>query len=174
MKQRLRMAAASLIAIALAGCGRTPDTNPPADSAGNSKNVPRPSHAIYSLEWASNDVPTEISRESPVPIHVSVKNTGDWAWNDPKTANPGKPDGTYAVRLSYRWVGPTGRAEPQSSVRGELAKPVGPGETANFTLAVVPPKEPGNYKLELDLVEELVSFFSEKGTQKLSVAVTVK
>jgi hypothetical protein len=39
---------------------------------------------------------------------------------------------------------------------------------------VLPPKEPGSYRLEIDVVEELVTFFSAKGTQKLTLPVTVQ
>jgi hypothetical protein len=63
---------------------------------------------------------------------------------------------------------------PASAARGELTAPVPPGETANFTINVAAPKSPGNYQLQLDLVEELVFFFSNKGNEKLTVPVTVQ
>jgi hypothetical protein len=107
-------------------------------------------------------------------VHVSAKNAGDWPWNDPFAANPNHPDGTYAIRLSYGWVGADGKPLPPDSTRGELTAPVPPGQTANFTIKVKAPKEPGSYKLQLDLVEELVFFFSSKGNEKLTVPVTVK
>lgn len=53
-------------------------------------------------------------------------------------------------------------------------KPVPPGETANFTIVVTPPTEPGKYQLQFDLVHELVAFFSSKGAEKLTVPVTVE
>ena len=67
-----------------------------------------------------------------------------------------------------------GKPLAANAVRGELNAPVPPGGTANFTLQVAAPKTPGSYQLQVDLVEELVFFFSAKGNEKLTVPVTVQ
>src|SRR2546421_7113081 len=157
----LRFACLTGTAIVLTSCDRKPS----ADKA---------RHESYSLQWVSNDVPATMSPDEPMPVHVSVKNTGTWPWLNPDAANPATADGSYAVRLSYRWARADGKLLPQGSERGELNATVSPGETANFTMEVVPPKEAGGYSLEFDLVQELVTFFSAKGTQKLTVPVTVR
>jgi hypothetical protein len=155
------------------GCGRSADSN--ASGAAETQAAgAKPVHSTYALEWVSNDIPATMPASKPASVKVSVKNTGDWPWNDPFTSNPSQPNGTYAVRLSYRWIGPNGQPLPQDSSRGELTAPVPPGGTANFTMAVMAPKDPGSYQLQMDLVEELVTFFSSKGTQKLTVPVTVQ
>ena len=164
----IRWWVACAMALNLVSCGRVPDSAvpPPAPAA-------KPAHSAYALEWLSNDVPNTISRGAPTTVRVAVRNTGDWPWPDPFTANPSLPNGTYAVRLSYRWM-KEGRALPQDSQRAELTRPVPPGETANFTIQVTPPSEPGHYDLQLDLVEELVAFFATKGADKLVIPVTVQ
>jgi hypothetical protein len=163
-----------LAAAALIGCGRSPETEAPAGDTQAAPAAPKPSHATYSLQWVSNDVPKTMSPGASTPVKVSVKNTGDWPWNDPFAANPSRPDGAYAVRLTYGWASADGKALPANSVRGELTAPVPPGETANFVIKVEAPKEAGSYQLQLDLVEELVFFFSAKGNEKLTVPVTVQ
>jgi hypothetical protein len=173
MKMSLRFAILFLASAAIFGCGRTPETEAPVDAQGG-PTAPKPAHNTYALEWVSNDIPATMPAGKPASIKVSVKNTGDWPWNDPFAANPSQPNGTYAVRLSYRWMAPNGQALPQDSARGELTAPVPPGGTAKFTMTVTAPKDPGNYQLQVDLVEELVVFFSAKGTQKLSVPVAVQ
>ena len=173
MKKCLGSLIVGLAAVAMIGCGRSPETEAPATDT-QAPAGPKPSHASYSLQWVSNDIPKTMPAGKSVPVKVSVKNTGDWPWNDPFTANPPHPDGTYAVRLSYGWVGPDGKFLPENAVRGELTAPVPPGGTANFTLQVAAPKTPGNYQLQIDLVEELVFFFSAKGNEKLTVPVTVQ
>src|SRR5688500_157783 len=136
MKKYLGLATACLIASAFAGCGRSPETEAP--SADGTSAV-RSMHATYSLQCVTHDIPQTMTPGVATPVRVSVKNTGDWPWPDPMTANPSRPDGSKAVRLSYRWVGPDGKLLPQDAVRGELTKPVPPGETANLTIQVVPP-----------------------------------
>ena len=172
MKNSLRLAILFVASAAMIGCGRTPEAEGPVDA--QQPTAPKPSHTTYALEWVSNDIPATMPAGKPATVKVSVKNTGDWAWNDPFAANPSQPNGTYAVRLSYRWVADNGQALPQDSVRGELTAPVPPGSTANYTMQIMAPKAPGSYKLELDLVEELVTFFAAKGTQKLTVPVAVQ
>jgi hypothetical protein len=174
MKRSFFSLLACLVAVAMIGCGRTPETAPPQAEAPAKPSAPKPVHASYSLEWISNDVPPTMAVGKSVPVKVSVKNTGDWAWNDPHTANPSQPDGTYAVRLVYNWVDADQKPLPANVTRGELTAPVPPGQTANFTINVAAPKSPGNYQLQLDLVEELVFFFSSKGNEKLTVPVTVQ
>ena len=52
--------------------------------------------------------------------------------------------------------------------------PVRPGKTAVMAIAVTAPTEPGNYKLQLDLVQENVSWFETRGAPVLMVPVVVK
>lgn len=168
MKSHLQLACACALAGMITSCDRKSETEAPAAPGA------KPAHERYSLQWVSNDIPATMPAGKSVPIKVSVKNTGDWPWNDPFAANPAHPDGTYAVRLTYGWVSGDGKPLPANSVRGELTAPIPPGGTANFTIKVETPKVPGNYQLQLDLVEELVFFFSDKGNEKLTVPVTVQ
>jgi hypothetical protein len=172
MQKNLRLAILFLTSAAIFGCDRTPETKAPVDAqtkapvdAQQQPTDAKPSHTTYALEWISNDIPATMPAGKPTAIKVSVKNTGDWAW---------KPERIYPVRLSYRWVASNEHALPQDSVRGELTAPVPPGGTANFNMSVAAPKEPGNYQLQVDLVEELVAFFSSEGTQRLVVPVRVQ
>ena len=158
-------------AILIAGCGRTAET----ESSSPPSNPAKPTaHATYAVEWVTHDIPATVAAGSRTPIHVNAKNTGDWAWPNAAAANPAHPDGSYAVRLSYRWTDPSGKPLPQGVERGELKASVPPGETVSFTMELVAPTQAGAYNLQFDLVEELVTFFSAKGAQKLTVPVTVQ
>jgi len=164
----LRFACLTGTAIVLTSCDRKPSADTSTAPDGKAR------HESYSLQWVSNDVPATMAAGKAAAVHISVKNTGNWTWPNPATANLSKPDGSYAVRLSYRWANAEGKLERQGDERGELSAPVSPGDTANFSMNVLPPKEPGSYRLEIDVVEELVTFFSAKGTQKLTLPVTVQ
>lgn len=108
-----------------------------------------------------------------LPVTVTVKNTGDWLWPDKRMASPEKRDGTYAVRLSYRWANSAGELLAENAERGDLAASVEPDAVANFIIKITPPPDRGTYQLQIDLVEELVTFFSAKGMKKLILPITV-
>lgn len=163
-----------VLSILLAACGRVPEANAPKqDSAAPNAALPPP-QAKLTLQWVENNVPPSMALGAAVSVHVKVKNTGDWPWPNNAAANPSKPDGTYAVRLGYRWAKADRTLLPENSFRGNLGASVPPGETASFTLEVTAPKQPGQYQLEIDLVLETVTWFSTKGNEKLIVPVTVQ
>ena len=136
--------------------------------------MPAPtSQKKYWLEWVGHTIPSTMRPGVVLPVTVTVKNTGDWLWPDKRMASPEKLDGTYAVRLSYRWAKPDGQLLTENTERADLAASIEPGTVANFIIKITPPAQPANYQLELDLVEELVTFFSAKGMKKLVLPVTV-
>jgi len=172
------------IALAVVACGRrrttssedqpAPAGTPPAAAPAVSTPPTKSAAAAYSVKWVSNNVPSTMTRGATVPVQVTVKNSGDWPWPDPKTANPAEPSGGYAVRLGYTWTKPGLADAKPAPDRADLKATVPPGGTATFTLSVTAPKEAGSYELELDLVEELVTWFHSKGAPTLKVPVTVK
>jgi hypothetical protein len=171
---KLRVLAAVLLAACLAGCGDeeegsadTPGTPPPSW-------VPL-SETAFSVEWGVPGVPSVVPAGSAFAVGVRVKNTGDQAWLDPRTSDA-KTYAAGAVRLSYRWWKASNSGKPHSDYgpeRGELLGPVQPGQTTVMAIEVNAPAEPGDYKLQLDLLQELVSWFEPHGAQKLLVPVKV-
>lgn len=167
---------ALLLALVGTACGGpTEEASPSAAAAPTPSTAPLPApmHGAYALQWVEQDVPATLQRGTVVPVQVKVKNTGDWTWPDPSTAQPGSASGAHAVRLGYSWARP-GEKPAYDSRRADLAAPVGPGETASFTIQVGAPGEPGDYQLQLDLVEELVIWFRAKGADTLIVPVQVE
>lgn len=164
----------ALVAIAAASCEGAPTSEQPTPSQASSSpaSSSRAPHANYSLRWIGHNIPGSFQRGVAVPVEIKVQNTGDWPWPDPRTASPGNPSGQYAVRLGYLWLPATG--EPiYGPNRADLAAPVAPGETATLTVLVTPPASPGEYRLQPDLVEELVVWFREKGAETLVVPTRV-
>lgn len=168
------VAISSAVILALSGCDRNSSpvaSNEPTVSATATQPTHTPpSHNNYSVEWVRNDIPPTMSAGVPATIHVTAKNTGDWAWPDPATANPSNPNGTYAVCLTYRWA----ESKAGESTRGQLTASVAPGETTDFTITITPLKEPGLHYIHLNLIVELGVSFSDKGVADLIVPVTVQ
>jgi hypothetical protein len=184
MKNRYAIVAACTLVAALAGCGRrrveTPANNtPPPTATATTATQAAPAGARvsptnYAVQWVSNNAPSTMTGGASVPVTVTVKNSGDWPWPDPKTANPADPNGAYSVRLGYDWKKSDSPTAEQAAPRADLNATVPPGGSATFTINVTAPPKAGSYVLEFDLVEELVTWFSAKGTSKLAVPVTVK
>ncbi len=107
-------------------------------------------------------VPPEL-RMAPgeeITVSVVVRNTGLRTW---------VPEGAYAFALGYHVYREDGTPVSYDGVRTSLPQPVAPGEEIRLDARVVAPTEPGTYRLEWDMVQEAVTWFSWKGTP---VAVT--
>ena len=131
-------------------------------------------HKTYGLEWIDHNIPTSVGVNSKTQVLVRAKNTGDWTWLTRATADPKNPDGRRATRLGYRWIDERNSLPGDNGTRGELTADVPAGEIGEFELQVQAPSKPGNYHLQLDLVEEFVSWFSDHGNPKETIEVSVK
>jgi hypothetical protein len=168
-----------LFALAMLGgaaCQRLPE-----GAAADSKPSALPAAAMpnsgFRVEWTKPVLPATVSSGDTFRLSVTFKNTGDQTWPDAHTADP-HGGGAGAVRLSYRWR-PAGEKGPIAAFVGfesrtELPHPVVPGENVTLALPVRVPSQGGDYRLELDLVQELVAFFGSKGASRLVVPVTVR
>ncbi|HEV2762238.1 MAG TPA: hypothetical protein VGV38_04520, partial [Pyrinomonadaceae bacterium] len=58
--------------------------------------------------------------------------------------------------------------------RAHLSENLRPGQEAEVTIVVHTPAEPGEYLLQLDLVQEGVAWFRQQGSAPARVRVTVK
>lgn len=129
----------------------------------------------FRVEWGMPGVPSPIKAGSAFAVGVAVKNSGDQLWVDPRHADS-QLYASGAVRLAYRWWGSDGKRpyRDYGAERGDLIAPIHPGQTAVLAVPVTAPSEPGSYKLQLELLQENVSFFENMGGSILLVPVTVK
>jgi len=103
-------------------------------------------------------------------ITVKVKNDGDAAW----PAHGRASDGFFQVNLGDIWFDANNaKVEKHPYVRSGLPHDVAPGEEVEVNLAITAPSSPGQYTMQLDLVQEMVTWFSEKGNPTPKFKVTV-
>lgn len=76
---------------------------------------------------------------------------------------------TGSVVLESRWINAGGTAGAER----QLPYDVEPGDTVGLSLDVIPPVEPGDYWLEVDLVQKPTTWFSERGSSGWRHRVTV-
>jgi hypothetical protein len=103
-------------------------------------------------------------------VRVRVKNTGDAAW-----PAQGREDGYFQVNLGNTWRDAGGQpVEGAGYVRSSFPVDVRPGEEVELPLVVNAPARPGEYTLEVDLVQEMVAWFRDKGSVSFKTKVRVE
>ena len=95
-----------------------------------------------------------------ISLPVVVKNVSEHPWT--------------GVRLGNHWRDAGGTMIQRDDGRTALPAPFNPGQEVQVTLLANVPKARGEYLLELDLVQEEVSWFADKGSSTLSLPCTVQ
>jgi abequosyltransferase len=85
-------------------------------------------------------------------VRAQVTNTGDATL----VSTPPNP-----VHVSYQWRDPDSGEIQLEGMRTTLTKPLAPGDTADVTLRLLTPWEPGEYRLRITPVQELVAWFGD-------------
>jgi hypothetical protein len=127
-----------------------------------SRSSPQLLAASYSAEAVSPLMVT-----SPrVRIALKATNVGEATWLARNEGDRG------AVRIGWRWF--KGDQEiPGTSGRETLLYNVYPGLSYSFGLEISTPQEPGEYRLELGLVCEHMTWFDEQGVEPVQLTILV-
>lgn len=121
--------------------------------------------SVYREEIVALNPPSVMSPGEKVDIRFKVKNLGDSTW-----PAVGTKDFRYQVNMGNHWIGAGATVEDnRAAMRADLP----PGGETEMTLAVTAPLTPGEYTLEIDLVHEGVTWFSERGARPLRISVRV-
>jgi hypothetical protein len=122
------------------------------------------------LRWVPTGILERLHPGERVVALVTLRNTGDRAWPDAAAADPAR-SGSYAVRLAYRWCRAAGSGSYEA--RADLREPLAVGQAAAVWIPVIAPAEPGDYRLQFDLVQENVAWFQDKGAERLVLPARV-
>jgi 4-amino-4-deoxy-L-arabinose transferase-like glycosyltransferase len=131
---------------------------------------PRPlANADFRAELRALKIPERVAAKARVEIRVAVRNGGDAVWL-------ARERGLSPLQLSAanHWLDPFGNVVTNDDGRGALPRDLRPGEEAEITFAVNAPRRPGDYLLEIDMLQEGVSWFALKGSRTLRVPVKVE
>jgi hypothetical protein len=130
--------------------------------------------SFYRVQWKGVRLPSELPAGKTIHVEVAFRNIGTDTWPDVVTGDPVRRDGTGAVRLSYRfWRADVDQTVTEYTTRFDLPKSLGSQKELVLPVDVQLPAEPGRYRLQVDLVHELVSWFEQRGAEKLLVPLTV-
>lgn len=124
----------------------------------------------FGVQYELSGMPPVVSIGEELGVPVILHNTGTIEW---------QRDGPLPTHLSYHWfLEPVGGGPPRLIVfdgkRTPLPDDVAPGEVVRVVAAVRSPEAPGTYRLSLDLVQENVAWFSERGNPAAEQVVDVQ
>lgn len=100
--------------------------------------------------WDAMRLPDHVYADVEARVAVGLRNTGTVTW-------PAKGPG--AVAVSYHWRDPGGNILVWDGARTTLDDTVTPDERLEPAVRLIPPKAPGRYVLELDLVRDGLGWF---------------
>jgi hypothetical protein len=128
--------------------------------------------SFYRVGWEGIELSSSLSAGRSVRALVSFHNAGTGTWPDMQMYREQRRP---PVRVSYRWW----RQDADLTVsryttRVDLPWPLRPGESVTLPVDVQPPAAPGRYRLQIDLVQEFVAWFEQRGADRLLVPVTVE
>jgi len=119
-------------------------------------------------EWyrASFSVPGELSMPAAgsAVVTLQIVNEGVFTWSS---------TGDNPINLGVRWRRRIDNYLLPQEPRWPLPNEVAPGEQVTLTVPVKAPSSPGDYRLEWDLVQENIAWFSSKTGILVSSQVTV-
>ena len=101
-------------------------------------------------------------------LTVTVENVSACTW-----PALGDNRGRYPINLANCWFSEAGEPLTRNDGRCPLPYDLEPGAKADLMLGIRAPQHDGTYLLELDLVQENVSWFGERGSERLRVLVNV-
>jgi SAM-dependent methyltransferase len=105
--------------------------------------------------------PAELAAGAGASVLARLTNTSSLAWPADRL-----------IKLGNHWSAEGGLVI-QDDGRAELPHEVAAGDSVELELRVVAPSTPGRYLLELDVVQEFVSWWAESGNQPATAPVVV-
>lgn len=114
------------------------------------------------------DSPILVESNTTIKIKVSVTNTSIETW-----INKGIDGGKYKVALAYHWYDTKGNAITKDGYRTLLPHNIKPNKSFEASMNVLTPSVKGDYILEVDMVQEGVTWFKDKGCETLKIPIQV-
>lgn len=113
---------------------------------------------------AITPVPREVTHGQALELSFKVKNASNIAW---------PMAGDKRVDIGDHWLTGTGKVVIHDDGRGQLLKDLEPGKDQVIDLDIKTPEVPGKYILQVDMVQEGVRWFSDKGPAPFQTTIVV-
>jgi hypothetical protein len=175
LKSLIWILALAMILFALACAGKTPNpvvqTQPPKNQPPSEPSA-LPTNG-FKAEITLIEPPAKLRSGQKETVRVKIRNASDVMWWSRGAPSNTRPDNKFYLAAGNRWLKPDGSLLTNMDGRYGLGKDLKPGEDTEVPLVITAPNDPGEYTLEVDLVQEQVAWFSEKGSSTAKAKVTV-
>lgn len=123
----------------------------------------------FKAQITTMDFHAHLVRGKQLTISVLVKNQSGVAWlAREREASP------FAISLGDHWLDGEGKVLINDDGRATLPDDLNPGQTLTIPLTINIPDRAGDYQLEIDMLQEGVSWFGLRGSQTLRIPVRVE
>ena len=171
------LAIAAVAAFAFACSGSKPSTTPSQSAQSQKTQVPEAPTALpntaFKAEISLVDPPAKLRAGQKEIVRVKIKNASNEIWWARGAPVNTRSDNRFYIAAGDRWLKADGSLMTDMDGRYGIGKDLKPGEETEVPLAITAPKDPGEYTLEVDLLQEQVAWFREKGSPTAKAKVTV-
>jgi hypothetical protein len=161
--------------VLLTGCG-SPESKPNNTTTAKASPTPDLPYATaplpengYKAKITLLEPPTKLRAGEKVTIRVKAQNASDVPWK----VRGGGDDNRLYIGAGDRWLTADGTLITAMDGRRGLDRNLKPGEETEVPLLITAPKDPGDYILEVDLVQEQVAWFHDKGSPTAKTKISV-
>lgn len=157
------------------GCANGPvgPANSPASTpVANKAAGPLPDRG-FKAQISLVDPPTKLRVGQKETITVRIKNTSDVFWWARGGEVNDRTDNKFYLAIGDKWLDASGKLLSEMDGRLGISKDMRPGDELELPLLITAPAKPADYILEVDMVQEQVAWFGDKGSPTARINVTV-
>ena len=168
---------AGAAAIFAAGCKKATGPTPPPGQTGKAPVVSKTPGPLpdkgFKAQITLPEGPLKLRVGQKETINVKIKNTSDVVWWQRGGETSDRSDNKFYIAVGNRWLDKDGKRTSDTEGHNGIPKDLKPGDEMDVPLLITAPQEAGEYTIELDMVQEGVAWFAEKGSPTTKAKVTV-
>ncbi|HYX29118.1 MAG TPA: hypothetical protein VE863_11170 [Pyrinomonadaceae bacterium] len=170
------MISAALLGLVPA-CGNKVSNSAPPTQVAKTQQPPKEPSALpnnaFKAAISLIDPPAKLRTGEKETIRVNIRNNSDAMWWARGAPVNTRSDNKFYIAAGNRWLKADGSLVTNMDGRYGIPKDLAPGEATEVPLTITAPKDPGDYTLEVDVIQEQVAWFSDKGSPTAKTKITV-
>jgi glycosyltransferase involved in cell wall biosynthesis/SAM-dependent methyltransferase len=115
-----------------------------------------------------NSLPRQVEPGAKLEIPIAIRNAGDTLWLNGQTVRAG------VVMPGVRVLNEQGKIISELHGHPMLPRAIPPGQAVSLEIQFAAPAKPGTYSVKIDLVDQLLCWFEERGSQPLVFTFEVR